>query len=370
VRVAIDVTPMASAVRTGIGQTVAGLLNVLPNRAAAAGIEILPYALSLRARQARTMLPPQTRCVPIPARLLLPSWACFGRPSIRPFLGRPDLVHATNYLTPPGMRAVVWVHDVAFMHNASMGSADARQYGATVRRAIRNGATVVTGAFAIASDIRSVFADDFRRDDQIVVVPLALPTLPPAAPSLPAGVPTRPYALSLGTLEPRKNHVGLIAAFARCSATTDLDLVIAGPAGSALPAIESALTELDIATRNRIHVIGPVSDQERVALLTHARLLAYPSLAEGFGLPILEAMAVDTPVVASNVGSIPEVAGDAAVLIEPNDTDELAATIVRLHEDESLRRTLIERGRSQAARFTWEHTADGLIACYQQAMTR
>ncbi len=369
-RVAIDVTPMVGGpdgVRTGIGQTVAALMDVLPSLAADRDIEVAPYCLSFRARHARVNLPAGTRFVPVPARLLLPAWARTGHPRIDSFIGRPDVVHATNYLTPPTRRAVVWVHDVAFLRDPSLGSADAAAYGTTLRRAARRGALLVTGAHAIADDIRDALGDDVGPGCEVAVVPLALPNLPEPTP-VRVG-PDAPFILALGTCEPRKNLPRLVTAFTQVALKLpDIRLVLAGPPGTDTPKVEAAINSLPGDVRKRVDSVGPVSDRDRVALLRDATVLAYPSLTEGFGLPMLEAMANATPVVAGDVGSIPEVAGDAAVLVDPLDVDGLADALIRIADDAALRADLIGRGMSQAAQFTPERMAEGLIACYQRVL--
>ena len=367
-RVAVDVTPMIggpSRIRTGIGQTVASLMAALPELAAPAGIELVPYALSMRARDAADQLPPDTRFVPIPARVLLPLWATGGQPRIDRWIGRPDVVHATNYLTPPGPRAIVWTHDVAFLRNPELGSADARRYGATMRRAARNGALFVTGAHVIADDIREVLGPDLRNGADVTVVPLALPDLPDAT-STRVG-PDGPYILALGTSEPRKNLPRLVQAFGRIAEQhPEVALVLAGPDGPDRPNVERAVGDLPDSSRARVQIMGAVSDADRVALLRDATVLAYPSLAEGFGIPMLEAMSLGVPVVAGDAGSIPEVAGDAAILVDPLDTGAIAEALDHIISNDAIRNRLITAGRDQARRFTPDAMARGMLACYER----
>lgn len=367
-RVAIDVTPMVGGpdgVRTGIGQTVATLMATLPARAAQLGIECMPYALSRSARRTPERVPPNTHFVALPARVLLTAWSRSSWPRIDRAIGSPDIVHATNYLTPPTHRAVVWTHDVAFLRDARLGGADARAYGTTMRRAAQRGALFVTGAQAIAHDIREVLGNDFRDGADVAVVPLALPALP-ARTAHRIG-PDAPYLLALGTTEPRKNLVRLVHAFAHVASTEpDVALAIAGPVGADQNNINAAVAALPTTIADRIHILGPVSDSDRVALLSDASALAYPSVAEGFGIPILEAMACGVPVVAGDAGSIPEVAGDAAVLVDPLNVDAIAHALGRVLGDSELRAHLIVRGSENVTRFTPERMADGIIECYQR----
>src|SRR5205085_1412194 len=134
--------------------------------------------------------------------------------------------------------------------------------------------------------------------------------------------------LALGTLEPRKNIAALVRAFgALPDSGTGIRLVVAGPDGADRPAVERAIAALPRERGDRVVVTGAVSDAERASLLERATVLAYPSLDEGFGFPVLEAMAAGVPVVATRAGSVPEVAGDAAILVDPSDAAALAAAI-------------------------------------------
>jgi glycosyltransferase involved in cell wall biosynthesis len=161
----------------------------------------------------------------------------------------------------------------------------------------------------------------------------------------------RPYVLSAATLEPRKNLPRLIEAFAQLD--TDAELVLVGARGW-----RTEETDATIARHGaRVAELGFVADEELAALYAGATAVAYPSLAEGFGLPVLEAMAAGAPVLTSDRSSMPEVAGDAAVLVDPTDVSAIRGGLARLLGDEALRATLSLRGRERAAQFTWERTA-------------
>jgi glycosyltransferase involved in cell wall biosynthesis len=157
----------------------------------------------------------------------------------------------------------------------------------------------------------------------------------------------------------------LVRAFARAAAAErELELVIAGGPGNDSVAVEREISALPEAFRRRVHVVGRIDEADKSWLVHHARVLAYPSLDEGFGFPLLEAMGAGTPVVASTAGSIPEVAGDAAILHEPTDDEALAAALALLHTDDALRDGLVERGRRNVTRYSWRTTASRLIALY------
>lgn len=161
----------------------------------------------------------------------------------------------------------------------------------------------------------------------------------------------RPYVLSAATLEPRKNLPRLIEAFAGIEGEHELLLV--GARGWRTEAIEATLARHGA----RVVELGYVADEELAALYAGATAVAYPSLAEGFGLPVLEAMAAGAPVLTSDRSSMPEVAGDAAVLVDPEDVGAIGDGLRRLLEDAELREDLRRRGRERAAAFTWERTA-------------
>jgi alpha-1,3-rhamnosyl/mannosyltransferase len=183
------------------------------------------------------------------------------------------------------------------------------------------------------------------------------------------------YVLYLGSNKPHKNLVRLIEAWRIVASSfqlpasgldlnLNLSLVIAGSWDARYPEARHRVAELGLA--DRVVFLGPVAEAELPALYTGAELFVFPSLYEGFGLPVLEAMACGTPVVCSNVSSLPEVAGDAACQVNPLAVDELAAAIGRVLGDAALRQQMRERGLAQAARFSWPRTAQETLAVYRQ----
>ncbi|MDZ7295973.1 MAG: glycosyltransferase family 4 protein, partial [candidate division KSB1 bacterium] len=174
------------------------------------------------------------------------------------------------------------------------------------------------------------------------------------------GLGDAPYVLSVGTLQPRKNYVRLIRAFTQLTNQPTNQLVIVGGRGWLY---EETLAEAE-KYPDRVRILGFVDDDDLPALYRNAALFVFPSLYEGFGLPVLEAMACGVPVVCSNASSLPEVAGYAALLVDPLDTDGLAAAMARVLEDPDLRRGMIARGLDQAARFTWERAAWQLAGAF------
>jgi glycosyltransferase involved in cell wall biosynthesis len=204
--------------------------------------------------------------------------------------------------------------------------------------------------------------------DRVDVVPLGVDAASFRAPSTQdvAGVKTRfgidgPYLLFLGGIERRKNIPAIVRAFSQMDPDSRPKLVIAGGAVAWDPLASRSLRMgfefLPRRARESIVFTGYVTDEEKVALLGGAEALVYPSLYEGFGLPVLEAMACGTPVVTSNVSSLPEVVGDAALLVDPRDDDEIADAMARVLHDDALRDRLRAAGPARAATFTWERTA-------------
>ena len=171
------------------------------------------------------------------------------------------------------------------------------------------------------------------------------------------GLPNH-YILFVGTIEPRKNIINLIKAFKKSAA--DHHLVIAGKAGW----MSDALIK-EIKSHDKVQWVENVETKDLPALYSMASLFTYPSMYEGFGLPILEAMACGAPVITSNISSMPEVAGDAAVLIDPNNADELAQAIKDILKNEVLRKSLTSRGYEQAKRFSWDKCAKETIKVYE-----
>jgi len=183
---------------------------------------------------------------------------------------------------------------------------------------------------------------------------------------------TLPFILYVGGIHERKNVVGLIHAFARFVSNTSFPglLLITGNVSGApyqvkMKAIhDDAVAESGM--QDRVVFTGFIPDDELDLLMQKALFLVYPSFYEGFGIPVLEAMQVGTPVITSNLTALPETAGDAALLVNPHKTDEIASAMSHLLEDESLRRQLSQKGKERAVGYTWEKTARQYLELYTQ----
>ncbi|HUF32046.1 MAG TPA: glycosyltransferase family 1 protein [Acidimicrobiales bacterium] len=366
-RVALDVTPLLGA-GSGVAQTVSQLLAALPG--AAPEVEIVPYVLSGRARAGSATLaglPPGTRALPLPAGAVVRAWGRLDRPRGDRWLGDADVVHGANFVVPPMSRrpTTLTVHDCWCARHPEACAPAVRAATAAVQRAVDRGAWVHASTDHVAREVRDVYGAE-----RLVVVPFGVPPVAEVPPS-PPGPPT---IVSLATLDPRKGLDGLVRAFGALVASgapgvpDDLRLVLAGADDAGRPAVDEAVAGLDPAVAARVDLPGAVSDARRAALLRGAAVLAYPSLDEGFGFPLLEAMSVGTPVVASSAGAIPEVAGDAAELVAPGDDAALAAALARVLGDDAHRSTLVAAGRARAASYSWAHHAAGMAALWREAV--
>ena len=366
--VAIDVTPLIG-LRTGIGSAVAEIIAALGELDAAP--DLIPYTLSLRARQSPEDVPDGTRFVPLPARVLLKTWARASAPKIDRWIRPARVVHATNYLSPPSeLPSIVSIYDCSFVRYAELCTPEVRAYVPIVRRAIARGVTVHTTSQFVANEIEDTFSPGLRAAGRLVVVTLGIPPIGTEA-EMPSEIEARlggaPFVLSIGTLEPRKNYAHLVSAFAKAASDQpDLRLVIAGQDGPSRPDVDRAIERLSPDVASRVVLAGPVSDPARRALLDGAAMLAYPSIYEGFGFPALEAMTAGVPVVAARAGAIPEISGDAALLVEPTDENKLAEAITRVLTDSETRHELVARGRDRVRQFSWQDTARGLAAVYRR----
>ncbi|MEO7370147.1 MAG: glycosyltransferase family 1 protein [Ilumatobacteraceae bacterium] len=352
-RVAFDVGPLAGP-RTGVGQAVAAMHDSLGDLA---DIELVDYVTSFRARP-----PAGTRRLPVPAVVAHRLWARAGKPRVDRFLGDPDLVHGTNYVVPPSrVPQVVSVYDCWFLRHPALAGAAVHQAGRVLRRAIERGATVHASSASTAAEIVDLFPEA-----RVAMIRLAAVPVPDGSPQPPIpALVGRPFIAAVGTLERRKNLPKLVEAFGMLAGDHDeVLLVLAGADGDDRSAINAAIDALDPAAARRVVMTGRVDEPARSWLLRNAALLAYPSLDEGFGFPLLDAMQVGVPIVASNRGSIPEVCGPAGLLSDADDVEALAANLVAAAFDNATRSALLSAADAQLATFSWERCAGDLAALY------
>ncbi len=286
-----------------------------------------------------------------------------------------DLLHSPHFLLPliRPCPAVVTIHDVIYLAcSEDLPSRLGRlYYHAMMAAAVRLAKRVITDSeFSKQDIVRYLGADPAKieviypgvsRDFQPVNDPVTL-----------RGVRhkydiKRDYVLYTGIYKPRKNHAGLLRAFQRFIALGgDADLVIAGPLKEGELQLRRLANELGGISAH-LKLTGFVNDDELRALYSGARLYACPSLYEGFGFTVLEAMACGTPVVCSAESSLPEVAGDAAYYANPRDPDEFCEALFRVFTDSALRTALVARGLDNIKRFSWERAAAQTLDVYQRS---
>ncbi len=292
---------------------------------------------------------------------------------------RLDLFHATHYVLPPllGCPAVVTVHDlIHLLYPQFLPNRAARLYArAMIGRSLRAARRVI----AVSRNTRDDLMARFRvPGSRIVVVYNGVsarfrPDLPEAEIARVRAAHALPgdYALFVGGGRPHKNADNVLRAFARASSDGALpvSLLLAGPMkAEARSRLEALAASLALGTRARI--LGVVPEEDLPALYAGARFLLHPALYEGFGLPVLEAMAAGAPVLTSSTSALGEIAGDAAYLVDPLDVEAIARGIALLAGDAGARSQLRERGLRRAKEFSWETTADRTLGVYEEALRR
>lgn len=306
-------------------------------------------------------------------RALYPAWDLLARPQLPPRLRAADVVHATNHAAvpprAPGQRLVVTVHDVAFLRFPRMFPPAWRAlYRLGLRAAVHRADAILTPSLATAEDLVARTRVD---PGKVHVTPLAavLPEGEREVDRVLERLKIRaPYVLFVGTLEPRKNLVRLVRAYRRVAAAgLPHVLVLAGPLGWGHQAL---LREIALPGPGEIALTGPLPEEDLDALYRGASAFCYPSLHEGFGLPVVEAMARSVPTVTSRTSSLPEVAGDAALAVDPRSVGEIAGALRRVLTDTGLAERLAAAGRERAARFSWEETARLTLEVYREVLAR
>jgi glycosyltransferase involved in cell wall biosynthesis len=358
-KVTIDVGPLYGH-RTGIGVAVAGLVDTLSQRN---DVDLDPYVVSFRST-------PQAghRRLPVPGIVASHVWSRASWPRFDRWAGDAQLVHGTNYVVPPTrMASLVSVYDCWFLRHPEQASSELRRAAERLRRAIEAGAHVHTSSESTAAQVREMFATD-----RVTTITLGLPPAPAALadlarPAIADELRGDAFILAVGTEERRKALPMLVGAFAAVAADQPrLRLVLVGAAGNDTDGVTRAIARLPGDIRGRVLRLGVVDDPVKHWLLRRASVLAYPSLDEGFGFPILEAQLAATPVVANDVGAVAEVGGDSVVRVASGDPSAFAEALARTVSDGGLRLGLIEAGHRNVRRFDWADTAQRMVDLYQR----
>jgi glycosyltransferase involved in cell wall biosynthesis len=323
---------------------------------------------------------PQARVVigPLNNRRMTILWHRLRAPlPIEALAGRADVLHAPDFSLPPtlGARTVVTIHDLAFMTHPECSVPTLRAYlNRVVPHAVRRADHIIADSQRTAADLVELLGvapkkitviylgvdPSMRRVDDLATL---------AAAEARYGL-QRPFALAVGTIEPRKNFARLIEAFslARNRPGGPTQLVIAGRKGWLYEDVFEAVERLGVS--DAVRFLDYIPDGDLPTLYSLASVVAMPSLYEGFGIPVVEAMACGTPVVASSAGSLPEIVGDAGLLAPPEDVDALADALTRAVSDEALRAQLVARGYERVRAFDWDAAARQHVAVYHAVARR
>jgi glycosyltransferase involved in cell wall biosynthesis len=349
-RVALDVTPALAGV-TGVARYTLALTQALPSQQ----VDVRPFAIG----RGRGSIPLGTRRVRLPLRLVQMGWRLGLPPWAEHLAAAPDLVHSCDLVPPPTRRPLVaTVHDLAALERPDLHPARAVVQARARLEALGRVAAVFPNSQATASAL----ARHGIGGERVIVVPLAAGPRPTSSASKPSALP---YLLAVGEVAARKDYPTLLRAFAT-GAAGQHRLVIVGPTGFRGEEVYDLAARLDLG--DRVRFTGHVSDGTLASLYAGATALCFPSLAEGFGMPLVEAMQAELPIVASDIDATREVAADAALLFPAGDAAALAEALQRITTEADLRDRLTTVGRSRASLFTWERTVAATVAGYQKVL--
>lgn len=370
-RVGINAEPLFQRVATGAGVYTLALSEALAKIGHADDIVLFHAAHALVPADVEAL--PIRRCAfPHEREALYASWGEARRPAPQTVCGPLDVVHATGPTLPPGGAAalVATVHDLSplrFPDRYPRGARLSLKRG--LRFAAREADRIICPSHSTADEVRELLGVE-RDRLRIVAHGVAMPDSDPdSARDFVArrGV-TEPYILWLGTQEERKNVLAVLDAFERVAAHDPTTmLVLHGPQGWLGAEVADGIRRRGLEARTRVSE-GGLTRSELAALYSRATVFVFPSIYEGFGLPVLEAMACGAPVITSDRSAMPESAGDAAVLVDPDDHDELGDAMARLMADPDAREDLAGRGRERAAAFSWNVTARRTWDVYEELM--
>ena len=365
-RVGIDGRAFASPA-AGVRRYVEGLVPALLDLADAPEIVALGGEAGIPSGLARVEAPahPATNA----------GWTLVGLPRAAA-KAAVDLVHAPAYTAPfwAPVPVVLTIHDVSYeRHPEWYPYRRDRLRRAFYRRSARSAARILTDSEFSAGEIAAAYG---IARDSITVAPLGVsPAFRPADPSLPCGLPsnvTIPYLLHVGDLHERRNLMVVVEALIESrrhfGALPSLSLVLAGIDRGVTEALCAVAKEAD--APDAVMPLGVVDEEQLHMLYRCATALVYPSRYEGFGFPVLEAMASGTPVIASRAASIPELVADAGVLLDPDDGSAWREAIVKVVNDEPLRTSMRASGLARASRFTWDRTARATMGVYRHVVGR
>ncbi len=377
-RVAIDYTAalyQAAGIGRFVRNLVAALAEVDPNTEYLLVYADPPHGASPILPKAPNFV---GRRIPLPERALAALWHRLAIPApVDLITGPVDIFHSPDFVLPPVRRGakVLTVHDLAFLLRPECADARLRDYlEKTVPRSVARADFILADSINTQDDLICLLGVPPAKVEVVpggveaTFTPVRDPELlDPIRQRISGGAP---FILSVGMIEPRKNLVRLIEAFERFKERHHAPhkLVLAGKRGWLSDGIYGRAASSPISSE--ILFPGFVAEADLPALYSAADLFAYPSLYEGFGLPPLEAMACGTPVIASQSASLPEVVGGAALMVDPENTDEIAEALGKVLDDIDLQARMASQGLEQAKQFTWRASAEKMVAVYKRLATR
>jgi len=355
--------------RAGIHQYIAQVLHHLP--LVSPDSEYLVFSRHASRLEDRPGFVVQRSLWPTERRLVRIAWEQTAWP-LQAAYGNLDLLHSMAFVTPvlSGIPNVITIYDLSFIHFPDRFPILQRNYlQSQTDRSCRKACRVITISESGRQDVHQIFQVPLERID--VVLPGVDPQFRPLPPDelvefrrreeLPAQV-----VLHVGTLQPRKNIPILLEALAQLN-RPDVLLLLAGGKGWLYEDIFARIMELGL--EGQVRFTGYVEDASLPLWYNAATLLLFPSVYEGFGMPVVEAMACGTPVIAARSSSIPEAGGEAVLYFNPNDVDELTTHLAAVLDDDELADSMRKKGLIQARRFSWERAGEEIARVYRRALS-
>lgn len=376
-QIGLDLRPFLKE-ETGIGVYFKNLLIALA--AIDRENEYYMFSSSLKSRFSKEKIPPfalsRFRDLPLPSRWLDWLWIRFSRPTLDSvFRTKLDLTHSATPLQVPTLgKTIITIHDLFYLDYPDMVDKDTRtKYLKFTQDSIKNANGIIAVSCYTRDDILNRFAIN---PDKVKVIyhgmskrfKVKLSTAFVNVLRQKYNLPER-YILCVGAVEPRKNFPALVEALKLIHEQKEkLVLIIVGRKGTDFQNLQNKINQRQL--QSWVRVLDYLPDEDVHGLYALSTLYVLPSLCEGFGFPLLEAMACDIPIVSSNSAALPEVAQDAACYFDPRSVEDIAETILRVLKDDNLKESLIAKGRARAKDFDWETTARETLAFYQSILGR
>ena len=297
----------------------------------------------------------------LPRQLLYRSWRSLNRPKVETLIGDVDLVHASGGAIPPTrLPFISTIYDLSWRHNPSWFPPRGRHFAEEWLQDSYKADLVLCPSKATRLDLIEAGFDSKK----IRIVPLGVRQRKVENQSIQLLRETygleENFVLWMGTIEPRKNLPTLVEAISKIP---KVDLVLVGPSGW-----KSDVEEITKPIKDRVRVIGKVDEKTKHAWLEAAAVFCFPSILEGFGLPVIEAMSHGTPVVTSATTATAEVVGEAGLLVDPQKAEEIAKAILKILENRDLSQELSESGRQRSKKFSWENSAELTVEAYKEVV--